>query len=45
MSDKFGKITKNIDNIFKYAKTNMRTKENFDNINEITEIVNREFKN
>lgn len=43
MSDNFGKITKNIDSIFKYAKTNMRTKENFDKINEITKIVKREF--
>lgn len=40
-----GNIISNIGEIFEYAKTNMRTKENLEKINEITNIVRKEFEN
>lgn len=39
----FGGIVKNIGQIFEYAKSTMRTKENYDRINEISLIVKNEF--
>ena len=43
MTEKIGKITKNIGKIFDYAKTNFRTEENYKKIEEITKIVREEF--
>ena len=40
-----GNIINNIGKIFEYSKTNMRTKGNLEKINEITNIVRKEFKN
>ena len=40
----FGNPTKNINQIFEYAKNNMRTLENFDKIKEITDIVKKSLK-
>ncbi len=39
-----GNIICNIGKIFKYAKTNMRTKENFNKIDEITKLLKSELK-
>jgi len=39
-----GDIIDNIGTIFEYAKNNLRTKENFERINEITKIVSKSFK-
>ena len=44
MSDLVGDISDNIGVIFDYAKKNYRTKEVFDNIERITKIVAKEFK-
>lgn len=40
-----GNIIDNIGKIFEYSKANMRTKENFDKINEINNIIRKEFEN
>ena len=44
MEDKFGNITQNIGNIFKYAKSDMRTEEVFNQINNITNLVKMKFQ-
>ena len=43
MSEYVGDIIDNIGKIFEYAKENMRTKENFERIQEITNIVKKTF--
>lgn len=40
-----GNIISNIGEIFEYSKTNMRIKENLEKINEITNIVRKDFEN
>lgn len=40
-----GDIISNIGEIFGYSKTNMRTKENLEKINEITNILRKELEN
>lgn len=44
MSDLVGGITKNIGQIFKYANSNMKTEENFVQIDKITELVRKSFE-
>ena len=44
MNELVGDIIEHIGQVFEYAKNNMRTKENFDRINEITKIVKKEFE-
>ena len=44
MSDLVGGITKNIGEIFKYANSNMKTEENFVQIDKITELVKKSFE-
>lgn len=43
MLDLFGSPTKNISQIFEYAKNHMRTEENYNEIKKITEIVKKGF--
>lgn len=44
MIEKFGNPTKNIAKVFSYAKENLRTKENFKEIDRITKIVRDNLK-
>ena len=44
MTDRFGNIMYNIREIFDYAKTNMRTEEVYNQINEITKIIKKELE-
>lgn len=41
--EQFGSITKHIDDIFKYAKDNFRNDEVYNRINEISDIVRKNF--
>lgn len=42
MKEKFGKITRNIGNIFDYAKQNLRTPENLEEIKRVCTLVKQE---
>jgi len=44
MNDLVGDIIDNIGQVFEYAKKNMRTKENYEKIKEITNLVKEEFE-
>lgn len=44
MSELVGDIIDNVGQVFEYAKTNMRTTENYEKIKEITNIVKRAFE-
>lgn len=44
MSERAGSIIANIGKIFEYAKSNMRTEENYENIKNITTLVKKYFE-
>lgn len=44
MSDLVGDIIGNVSKIFEYAKNNMRTEENYEEIKKITNLVKKEFE-
>lgn len=45
MTELVGDIIDSVGQVFEYAKNNMRTKENFEKIDEITQIVKKGFTN
>jgi len=44
MYDLVGDIADNIGRIFEYAKENMRTQQNYDEIKKITDLVKNDFE-
>lgn len=45
MKENLGTITSDIGKVFEYAKKNMRTLDNYNRINEVSDAVREEFKN